>query len=232
MIDLDLLKKQICKKIVTPIIETIKVDPYKNTIDPFSAVIDSILRNIDLSTWFENELHRQAQKSFQNKIGDLHEIITTSFEGWEKADEIIDVFNNNKKIIAEIKNKWNTTKGNHKVQIYNDIEACLNLNKYKGFTGYYVEVLPKDRKTYNEVFTPTDNKKGGQKKAAREDIRRIDGKSFYNIVSGREDCIEYIYNLLPKIIYECLASNGIKSKSNIEDDTKFQELLHKTYKLP
>jgi len=228
-LDMDQLKKRICEEIITPLLDLKDHDPTKNTLDPFSAVIDSILRNKDLSTWYEDEKNRQTQKTLQNKVGVLHEIIISCVDGWEQADEIIDVFNDDKKIIAEIKNKWNTTKGNHKPNIYDDIETCLKKSEYTGYTGYYVEILPKGKKSYNEPFTPSDNKKDGEKRPKREDIRRIDGKSFYQLISGKDDFIKDIYQHLPSIIYECLDDKEIEYNKDIKNDKLFEDLLNKTF---
>ena len=52
---------------------------------------------------------------------------------------------NYKKIIAELKNKHNTMKGDARINIYDDLEKCLKTTN-KGFTGYYVEILPKNAK--------------------------------------------------------------------------------------
>ena len=60
-----------------------------------------------------------------------------------------------KKIIAEIKNKYNTTKGNHKTQVYRDLASALE--DWLGYTGYYVGVLPVNGKSYNVPYTPPDN---------------------------------------------------------------------------
>ena len=45
-----------------------------------------------------------------------------------------------KMIIADIKNKFNTTKGNHKVNIYDDLDKILNSPEFKEYAGYYIEL--------------------------------------------------------------------------------------------
>ena len=153
-------------------------DLFSNTLDIFSAVIDSKLLRTDLHQWLKFEEARQTQKSIQNIFGELHQKIIGTLKGWEDLGRgnIIDVVNKEKKIIAEIKNKHNTTKGNHKKVIYDDLNECLN-NRYKGYTGYCVEILPKNRKIYNVPFTPPDNVTGVSR-VLNEKIRLIDGKSF------------------------------------------------------
>jgi hypothetical protein len=89
-------------------------DLYKNKVDPFSALIDSMLQGIPLSNWIAQEKVRQSQKTLQNCIGDFHQSVIASFDGWEDlgTGQIIDIRNKKQKVVAEIKNKYNTTKGN------------------------------------------------------------------------------------------------------------------------
>jgi uncharacterized protein (DUF2461 family) len=110
-------------------------DLYKNKVDPFSALIDSMLQGITLSKWVMQEKLRQNQKTLQNCIGSFHQSIIASFDRWEDlgTGQIIDIINKEHNIVAEIKNKYNTTKGNHKIQIYRDIKATLEKQEYKGF---------------------------------------------------------------------------------------------------
>ena len=70
----------------------------------------------------------------------------------------LDVINEEKKIIAEVKNKFNTTKGNHKVEIYDAIKSKLKMPQYAYYVGYFVEVIPQGKKKYDKPFTPPDNK--------------------------------------------------------------------------
>lgn len=51
-----------------------EVDLYKNTLDCFSAAIDSVVQGISLDQWLVQERERQIQKTKQNAIGALHEV--------------------------------------------------------------------------------------------------------------------------------------------------------------
>ena len=93
------------------------LDLYRNTLDCFSAVIDALIQDITLDQWIIQEKDRQIQKTKQNAIGLLHEAIMCSIKGVTKINELIDIESTKLKIIAEIKNKHNTTKGNHKIAI-------------------------------------------------------------------------------------------------------------------
>lgn len=220
----DIIHKALGKK------QNAERDLYKNVVDPFSAVFDSLLKNITLSQWLYLEAARQCQKTLQNSIGEFHEKVIGAVDGWENlaVGQVIDVVNHEKKIIAEIKNKHNTTKGNHKKEIYNDIEKLLE-SDYIGYTGYYVEILPKNKTPYNKKFTPPDNVTH-TKCVARDDIRVIDGKSFYAIVTGINTSIIDLYNYLPGMITDSL--HEINNKNLIKDMTttrEYTELIGKVF---
>jgi hypothetical protein len=184
--------------------QTQTVDPFRNTLDCFSASIDALTQNITMDDWFKQELERQKQKTKQNAIGTLHEEILGSIGGVENlpVGNLIDIKCDQKQIIAEVKNKHNTTKGNHKVQIYRDL--ANKLEELPGYIGYYVEILPKSQSRYDKPFTPSDNQTHAQLEA-RDDIRVIDGRSFYALLTGFDNALDELYEELPSIISEIIS---------------------------
>lgn len=208
------------KNILVPVIvsaytalEASKADDiFKNTLDIFSWMADSLVQGISTEEWLKLENRRQTQKTLQNAIGDLHQKFLGTVSGAKElgVGQLIDLVLDDKKILAEIKNKWNTTKGNHKVNIYDDLEKALST--HSGYTAYCVEILPKNGKRYDKPFTPPDNKTK-KPRPKNEFIRVIDGYSFYALVTGQEDAIKELYILLPELIGEIL-----KEKFNINRD--------------
>lgn len=174
---------------------------HKNVLDPFSALFDGIAHGISYTAWVESEKVRQAQKTMQNAVGVFHqEVLGNSYDCENLGTgNLVDVCNKRAKIVAEIKNKFNTTKGNHKVEIYNDIKTILRRSEFAYFTGYYVEIIPQNKKIYNKPFTPSDNKTG-KKKPEDEKIRIVDGKTFYTMMTGREDAIQELFEVLPRVV--------------------------------
>lgn len=218
----------------------------KNVIDPFSAVMESGYHNITILEWLQTiEKSRRSGKSLSNAMGTFHEDVIGSVKNWRRLEvgNVIDVVNDEDKIIADIKNKWNTTKGNHKPNVYDDIKDRLE-RQFKGYIGYYVEIVPKNP-PYNVPFIPSDNKVGKQIKDAKlagdkvrnqkllldykrpvnEKIRRIDGKSFYHLVTGYENAIELLYEVLPKVI-----SDLTNVELNYKNQALFTDLFKKAYK--
>lgn len=156
----------------------------KNVIDPFSALFEISGFDIDYKTWHKGETARQAQKTLQNNIGTFHQTILGSVNGWDdlKTGSVIDLSCNKKKIIAEIKNKYSTVSGGKLSELYYSLEKLVmpKASIYKGFTVYYVAIIPKKRERFNRLFMPPDKEKG-EKCPANEKIREIDGASFMNL---------------------------------------------------
>lgn len=196
------------KAILTPLVkETLgnkseKQDLRRNTIDVFSQVLECTILDISKEEWEKRELTRQAQKALQNKVGEFHQKILGTIEGVTDlgVGEIIDLRGPN--FIAEVKNKHNTTKGNHKIAIYDDLEKCLS-EADNNTVGYYVEILPVNGKTYDKPFTPSDNKTQ-TRRPENDRIRQIDGKTFYEKVTGNPNALEELYKMLPEVTAEII----------------------------
>ncbi|MGB1360929.1 MAG: Eco47II family restriction endonuclease [Alphaproteobacteria bacterium] len=201
---------------------------YENNLDPFSAVLSSAKNNMSIENWFKLEETRQTGSTDQNNIGELHQKLISCFDGVEDLGTggFLDTVSVSKKIIAEIKNKHNTTKGNHKREIYDDISSKLSTSEYKGFTGYYVEVIPKRPNRYNKPFTPSDNRTK-TKRPLNEKIRVIDGISFYDLISGQENTLKMLFNDIIKIINKLMAEYNMPSENFSSEE--FKELFDKVF---
>lgn len=204
------------KEVLKPLVkETLdkksdKADLRRNTLDVFSQTLECTILNISKDEWERRELTRQAQKTLQNKIGELHQKILGTLDGIQDlgVGEIVDLKGSG--FIAEIKNKHNTTKGNHKVAIYDDLEQCLSSDP--NTIGYYVEILPPNGKSYDKPFIPSDNKTG-LRRPENDRIRQIDGKTFYEKVTKNPNALEELYTMLPEVTAEI-----IKEEFNQERD--------------
>lgn len=199
------------KEILKPILisayqaEISETDLRKNTLDVFSATLESVIKGISFDEWLEQEKKRQIQKTLQNKVGDLHQKILGTLSGVQDlgVGGVVDIVCQEKSLIAEIKNKHNTTKGNHKIAIYDDLKSVL-IAKPEIKTAYYVEILPKNGKKYNKPFAPSDNKTK-QNRPSDERIRQIDGQSFYELLTGNPNTLRELYVLLAQVASEVLS---------------------------
>ena len=158
------------------------------------AAVDNVIAVVERATKLADEkLHSNVVDPFSA----LFQAATYSL-----AYDGLDVINRSKKILAEIKNKHNTTKGNHKVELYDALKTMLDENEYNGYVGYYVEVIPQGRKKYNKPFVPSDNKAKGKRRTINKMIRIIDGVSFYSLATGREQALKELFDILPRVIME------------------------------
>lgn len=198
---------------------------YNNVVDPFSAVFDSIINKITLEQWLEVEKSRQVQKTLQNGIGTFHQSLIGNIDGWEDlgTGQIVDLRNKNKKIIAEVKNKYNTTKGNHKPSIYDDLKLKLESCGDDEYMAYYVEVIRKCKKKYCKPFMPSDNTTH-EKRPEHPRIKVIDGESFYTLATGSETALVDLYRVLPKVVCGILGYE-------IKMDNMYQILFEKAYNI-
>ncbi|MDP2656635.1 MAG: Eco47II family restriction endonuclease [bacterium] len=192
---------------VVKIIETSEYEAdrslHKNVVDPFSALFHGITHAITLKEWIVQEKARQSQKTMQNAIGDFHQAILGGVKGWDNLGigGGLDVVNKEMKIIAEIKNKFNTTKGNHKVEVYDAIKSKLKTNEYENFIGYYVEIIPQGKHIYNKPFVPSDNKTK-KRRPSNKNIRVIDGISFYTMATRRKQAMQELFEAVSHILVD------------------------------
>jgi hypothetical protein len=198
-----------------------KVNFGKNVIDPFSAIFEISGFEMDFDYWIKSETARQAQKTLQNHIGEFHQNILGSCKGWTnmKTGHVIDLVSDEKKIIAEIKNKYNTISGGKLADLFYSLEGLVmpKASIYRNYTSYYVAIIPKNPARFDREFTPSDKEKG-EKCPSNDKIREIDGASFYSLVTGENDALENLFDLLPDVIYNC--SNGkiqIANRDKIKD---------------
>lgn len=222
--------RRVVASVLEPVVEhTEHIDIHKNTIDPFTAVFDAMLQHITLDAWLKQEHARQRQKTLQNKIGDFHQRLIGKLADCQSLEtgHIIDVHCSSKQVIAEIKNKFNTTKGNHKKQIYDDLAQALTSATYQDHVAYYVEIIPKAGHRYNDVFTPSDNL-SGQSRPSNERIRRIDGYSFYALITDVPDALEQVYKALPRVISDVLDLPP-EFTQRIYDDERIGDLFARAY---
>lgn len=193
---------------------------HSNVIDPFGPIFELAVNDFTSTEWEKSEKSRQTQKSLQNEIGDFHNHILGSVDGWTalpKGNEI-DLIKDDKKIIAEIKNKYNTVSGGKLVDHYVEFDNLENkkASKYFGATAYYVKIIPHKPITFDIPFTPSD-KASGNRKSTDQSIREIDGRSFYKLVTGFDDALDQLHKAIPNVINDLGQKNNNYSKQDLSD---------------
>lgn len=173
----------------------------RNVIDPFSALFQMELLDIKSQDWPITEQNRQIEKSLQNQIGTFHQQVLGHMAGWKDlaTGSVLDLVSTDKRIVAEIKNKFNTLNASGHSGLYDKMHGQIRKKgqEYFGYTAYYVEIIPKKPERYDQPCTPSDNTTG-QRKQADEHIRRIDGASFYALATGYPDALKQLFYAIPK----------------------------------
>ncbi|HIF9355701.1 TPA: Eco47II family restriction endonuclease [Photobacterium damselae] len=191
----------------------------KNVVDPFCSLFEGPAF-ADHIAWKSSELMRQTQKTIQNHVGTFHQKILGHVDGWHDlgTGSVVDLVNDELKIIAEIKNKYSTVTGGDLSNKYYSLDNLISPkhSKYKGYTSYFVQIIPKKPERYNTPFTPSDKEKGSLC-TSNELIRVIDGASFYQIVTGRKNALRELHSVLPKVI-EKIYQEELKDNNFVFND--------------
>jgi len=203
----------------------VEKNPYKNVIDPFSALVDAARQGISIEEWMQQEKSRQIQKSFQNAVGDFHQNILSSMPKCRNGGKAgnLDVVCDEKKIIAEVKNKYNTMNSGAQVKVYDDLAGWLDFQYGKlGYTAYVVDVVPRNPKPYTKHYAPSDK---GTKRQTRQNLLRIDGRSFYAMLSDYDNAIDMLYEVLPSVLSSILKID----ESLLKHHSEFNDLFKRAY---
>lgn len=180
----------------------------RNVIDPFAILFEMTGFGIEtVEQWETTEKARKAQKTLSNAFGLFHQRVLGHVDSWHDlgTGQSADLLCSERKILAEVKNKYNTIKGSDKVKLYDDLYHLVMpiASRYHGYTAYYVEIIPQPKRrlpqVYNQPFTPS-GRDTGTARSENPLIRRIDGKSFYHLVTGHQSALSELYQVLPQVI--------------------------------
>jgi hypothetical protein len=145
---------------------------------------------------------------------------------WENAGRggSYDIKNETLKIIAEVKNKHNTMNARSALSVYDNLQRHLDYSGDAITMAYLVEIVPKNPRPYQIQFCPSER---GTRRPQRDDILKIDGKSFYAMASGDPDALEKLYQVLPTVLAQLLGA----SESELKDSPVFRDLFNRAYTL-
>jgi len=212
--------------------EAVVKDFQKNVIDPFASLFDCAVSEVSHETWKSSEMVRQCQKTLTNHIGNLHQKILGNVDGWEDLGTggVVDLVCHKKKIIAEVKNKHNTVTGGKLADQYYSLERLVNpkASLYKGYKSYFVNIIPKRPLKFDTTFEPSD-KDNGIKCPLNENIRIIDGASFYTLVTGRQLALQELYDALPLVIENIYRYEYKIDKFTLPDKKLFRQYFLDAY---
>ena len=202
----------------------------KDVIDPFMSFFEQVIFKDNLEDWKESEYRRQLSKTFGNHLGRFHQNLLCSLDDcYEPEEGGVDFVSENKKIIAEIKNKWNTTNAGSKAASFDILRKALSEKKYKGYKAYFVTIIPKTPKNYCEEFKTTSNVKKANYRKPRKDILSINAEYFYEKITGKKDVLKSIFYRLPELIKKLKYADD-KLINNITQHKDYNYFLDKALK--
>lgn len=198
----------------------------RNVIDPFMLIFDITLNTKDIEEWLLEESVRQLQKTLNNAVGEFHQIILGSCEGWVDlgtGDSTgVDLKKEDSTIFAEIKNKFNTMNSSSEKIVFNKLEQ-ITLD-YPNSTAYLVQIIKKPGESYDIFWEYTKSKKPLVKNTNPR-IRKISGDKFYEKVTGKPDALKELCSILPRAIQDFSEQSDVEIElieDRLIDEIKLQ----------
>ncbi|NRD24313.1 Eco47II family restriction endonuclease [Winogradskyella litoriviva] len=187
---------------------------YSNKIDTIKLTFDASFNELDEVTLIKTEINRQIDKSINNSIGTFHEQILGGIKGFEIGNfSGFDIKAMDNTLFADIKNKHNTMNSSSAESLFQKLASYAD--NYKKAECYWVQILAKN--SFNEKWFGEIN----GKEYSHSRVNKISGDQFYKLLSGRDNALFELYNVLPTAISEYL--NSIK-KEETENNSALAEI--------
>lgn len=186
---------------------------YKNKIDTIKLTFDAKFNDLDEETLIKTEINRQIDKSINNSIGTFHEQILGGITGFEIGNlSGFDIKATDDTLFADIKNKHNTMNSSSAESLFQKLAKYADT--YKQAKCYWVQVLAKN--SFNEKWFGEIN----GKEYSHSRVYKISGDQFYKLLSGNDNALFELYQVLPKAITDYLSkqeSESIQANSALEE---------------
>ena len=154
----------------------------RNVVDPFlSLLIATTFEIRDPVTLADTQRAEAAMRGMGSALGDFHQGVLGAVDGWNDHDAGYDLECTSRRIVAEVKNKWNTMNSSNRRAVLTDLETAAR-QKIGAWTAYLVLVIPKSPIRYEENLG--------------NNVIETDGASFYHTVTGMPNAIHDLLNYL------------------------------------
>jgi len=192
---------------------------YKNKIDTFKLTFDSKFNGINEEDLVQSEILRQIDKSINNSIGTFHEQLLGGIAGYEVGNlSGFDIKANDDTLFADIKNKHNTMNSSSAEALFQKLARFAD--DYKKANCYWVQILAKG--SFNEHWKGDIN----GKEYSHSRVFKISGDQFYALLTGEENALFKLYQVLPQAIDDFL--NTLEKEMSIEEHSALDEILSET----
>lgn len=180
---------------------------YKNKIDTIKLTFDSKFNDLGEETLIKTEINRQIDKSINNSIGTFHEEILGGIKGFEMGNlSGFDIKSTENTLFADIKNKHNTMNSSSAESLFQKLAKYADT--YKQAKCYWVQILAKN--SFNEKWSADIN----GKEYSHSRVYKISGDQFYKLLSGKENALFELYQVLPKVISDYLNKQENENSQN------------------
>ena len=154
----------------------------RNVVDPFLSLLIAATFDIQDPAMLTNiQRAESAIRGMSNALGEFHQRVLGSIDGWENHDAGYDLECTSRWIVAEVKNKWNTMNSSNRRTVVNDLETAVR-QKRGTWTAYLVFVIPKTPMRYE--------------KDLGNNVIETDGASFYHKATGDSNAIHDLMDSL------------------------------------
>ena len=174
----------------------------KNVRDPFALLAQACVLGSDRGALDRLDGSRSLAQAIASAVGGFHQSVLGAMPGWTEQDGLVDLFNEDRRIAAEVKNKHNTTNADNTRQVIDNIQQFMRTKRWGASgRGYLVTILPR--------------RPGRAPTIVGERIERIDGRSFYAIASGVDDALDLVFTRLVDRIHGHLSPSAL---DQVDDD--------------
>ena len=155
---------------------------HRNVLDPFLLASIAHMFNAEtVDDVLDYGANSAAIGSIGNALGRFHQQVLGGADGWRDHDRGFDLISDQRRLLAEVKNKHNTMNSSNRRQVEDDLKAALR-QRESGWTAYLAIIIPKNPERYRNELAPN--------------LFEIDGASFYEIVSGQDNAIHEVLDYL------------------------------------
>lgn len=154
----------------------------RNVVDPFSSLLVASAFELDeAANLISLQNAESGLRGMSNALGRFHQNILASVAGWNDHDAGYDLECQERCILAEVKNKWNTMNTGNRREVERELETAIRQKSGK-WNGYLVLVIPKTPVRHETQISPR--------------VYEIDGASFYHKVTGEPNAIHDLFEHL------------------------------------
>jgi len=198
-----------------------KVELTKHALDALKMVFDMMNHNINTDEWISAEKVRQTDKTVNNRIGNFHQKLLGGVDGWEDLGRGhplgIDLKKQDNSIFIELKNRYNTVKGEDLKHVFDKLKRVADENPKS--IVYYAYVVPKKPGSGEKIW------KTSQREADKR-IMEAWGFRVYEIVTEDKEALKKVFEALPLAIKEIFKTKTLLKKEELKT---VNEIFKKTF---